>query len=70
MAVIAVIMPLVMLGVVLALGCYEDLLLPPMKEARDLGEDIGVDEIGVDNVGTDVDKVGGAIGGRVGRAGV
>jgi hypothetical protein len=69
MAVIAVIMPLVMLGVMLALDCYEDLLLPPVKEARDLGEDIGV-EIGADDSGTDTDTVGGAVGGRAGRAGV
>ncbi|MEU8983322.1 hypothetical protein [Streptomyces sp. NPDC048309] len=32
MAVLAVIIPLLMLGVVLALGRYEELLLPPVEE--------------------------------------
>ena len=32
MAVLAVIIPLLMLGVVLALGRYEEILLPPAKE--------------------------------------
>jgi hypothetical protein len=32
MAVIAVIIPVVMLGVVLALGRYEELMLPPVQE--------------------------------------
>ncbi|MFE0107036.1 hypothetical protein [Streptomyces sp. NPDC059009] len=33
MAVLAVLIPFVMLGVVLALGRYEELLLPPAKHA-------------------------------------
>jgi hypothetical protein len=33
MAAVAVIIPLLMLGVVLALGRYEELLLPPAEEA-------------------------------------
>jgi hypothetical protein len=32
MAVIAVIIPLLMLGLVLALGRYEEIMLPPKKE--------------------------------------
>ncbi|WP_166632581.1 hypothetical protein [Streptomyces sp. GC420] len=40
MAIFAVIMPIVMLCVVLALGRYEELLLPPLKEASDLDEHV------------------------------
>ncbi|MFH8607343.1 hypothetical protein ACH4D5_07645 [Streptomyces sp. NPDC018029] len=36
MAVLAVFIPLVMLGVVLALGRYEEMLLPPAKNPDDV----------------------------------
>ncbi|MEV0255730.1 hypothetical protein AB0H82_15905 [Streptomyces sp. NPDC050732] len=36
MAVLAVFIPLVMLGVVLALGRYEEMLLPPAKHPDDV----------------------------------
>ncbi|MER7486952.1 hypothetical protein ABTY20_13835 [Streptomyces sp. NPDC126497] len=38
MAVLAVLLPLLMLGVVLVLGCYEDLLLPPVPSEADPAE--------------------------------
>ncbi|WP_327352151.1 hypothetical protein [Streptomyces sp. NBC_01304] len=37
MAIFAVLIPVVMLGVVLALGRYEELMLPPAQEADDRG---------------------------------
>ncbi|MFJ8629764.1 hypothetical protein [Streptomyces sp. NPDC093568] len=38
MALFAVLLPLVMLGVVLALGRYEDFLLPPVQPDEDRPE--------------------------------
>jgi hypothetical protein len=34
MALVAVIIPVLMLGLVLALGRYEELMLPPVQEAE------------------------------------